>query len=55
MEALGSLGKSYKIKGRQRVDSVLHGLLDEERDYKRMKTDDARWKKIDGLIGKNTT
>ena len=41
--------------GRQRVDSVVHGLMSEHKDYKRMKTGDATWAKIDKLMNKPTT
>lgn len=40
---------------RQRLDSVLHGLLDGERDMKKLGTEDSRWKKIDHIINKPTT
>ena len=40
---------------RQRVDSVVQGLLDEARDFKRLKTDDHRWRKIDKIISQNAT
>jgi hypothetical protein len=40
---------------RQRLDSVLHGILDEGRTYKRMRADGQRWKKISQIINKPDT
>ena len=40
--------------GRPRLDSI-HGLLNETRDYKRLKTTDLRWKKIDKTIQQPST
>ena len=42
------------ISRRSRLDS-LHGLLEDHRDYKRMKTDDSRWAKIDKRISQPST
>jgi hypothetical protein len=33
----------------------MHGLLNETRDYKRLKTADLRWKKIDKTINQSQT
>jgi hypothetical protein len=39
---------------RPRLDSI-HGLMNETRDYKKLKTDDLRWKKIDKTINAPST
>lgn len=44
-----------KQKRRERLDSVIHGVLDDSRDLKKLKTADARWAKISQIIGKPTT
>ncbi len=40
---------------RQRFDSIIHGVLNDEVDYKRMKTGDSTWNKIDKMISKANT
>ena len=34
---------------RPRLDSV-HGMMSEQKDFKKLKTNDARWKKIEKTI-----
>jgi len=34
---------------RPRLDSI-HGMMSEQRDFKRLKTSDARWKKVEKTI-----
>jgi len=48
------LGQHSSVEGRPRLDSM-HGLLNETRDYKRLKTADLRWKKIDKTINQSQT
>ncbi len=43
------LGQLSSVEGRPRLDSMF-GLMNETRDYKRLKTADQRWKKIDKTI-----
>ena len=48
------LGQHSSLEGRPRLDSM-HGLLNETRDYKRLKTADQRWVKIEKSIQKPAT
>jgi hypothetical protein len=48
------LGQHSSVEGRPRLDSM-HGLLNETRDYKRLKTGDHRWAKIDKTLQKPAT
>ena len=48
------LGQHSSVEGRPRLDSM-HGLLNETRDYKRLKTADQRWVKIDKSLQKSAT
>ena len=48
------LGQHSSVEGRPRLDSM-HGLLNETRDYKRLKTADQRWVKIDKTLQKPAT
>ena len=40
---------------RQRFDSIIHGVMNEHRDYKRMKTGDSTWNKVAKIMAKPST
>ena len=40
---------------RQRVDSIISGALSESAGFKKMKTGDTTWAKIDKIIAKPST
>jgi hypothetical protein len=40
-------------QGRPRLDSVLHGLLNDQKDLKRLKTNDSRWASINNKVINN--
>jgi hypothetical protein len=39
---------------RPRLDSI-HGMMSEQRDFKRLKTSDARWKKVEKTLAQPQT
>ena len=43
---------SDSVQKRQRLDSVLHGVLEGGKELVKMTTDSQRWKKIDQIINK---
>ena len=40
---------------RHRNDSIIQTVNDEFQDFKRMKTGDAKWAKVDKMIGKSAS
>lgn len=52
MDNLRGGSDSFTGVKRQRLDSVLHGLMEDVKDNKRMRTDGQRWKKINQIINK---
>ena len=47
-----SMRASDSVQKRQRLDSVLHGVLEGGKELVKMTTDSQRWKKIDQIINK---
>lgn len=48
-------GEKESPSKRSRRDSIYNDVLNEFKDYKRMKVGDHKWAKVDKLISKDST